>query len=706
MGTHPIFESDFDCLTDMIKCLLALVSLAIAISDPWAVLGVDRGASQKDIKKAYKKLAIQWHPDKNDAPEAEEKFMEIADAYQILTDDDRRREWEKEQGSGGGFGSNFRRSWGGGSRTFGGGSWGEDIFKQFFGASNFGEEGISTHEFFSTILEKTNRTPYIFLFTSPWCFGCQSAKRSFTLLEQEFRKYGYGTGRINANIQPKLTQFMHVKVVPSLVIIYEEMIHHIPTQDVINGNFKGVRDMCEGLISNKYVHIISNLKDGQNFLKSMDNNLRPKVIIFSDKTTPTSSFKMLSSQFRGEIDFAFAYHHDHDISDLKTQLGVKVPSLLFFKTQNQKPDEILRISDIKRGNLYEKAKSLRKLPVIRISSQEQFNDICEIDYEQNGQADKLKCILYLHFGALDSERVKQFRQWGASKQAEFKDYARMVIISADQNPQFGKYFGGDSAVFVLKRYKNNIARVKMILHEDFGSSFTGLAWKAIFDFDSAQIVRGVPHLVDETLSFSYFELISRTLRQYYQRLRHLEEEELLIYIALPLSCIMLSATFFMKNDTEPRIKKPKNYRRQQRQLVEYRNLNKLNRSEIEKFCSVADGASKVMVVLVINDADDSEASQEVTREMKKQYFQKIQDYQYDPRRPEFFIINSDKCVQEIAPELDLIPGTVLALKQNWWAAYQIDVDDDIYLDNILPHFEHWLARLQDGSIKRNRYDTD
>ena len=75
----------------------------------------------------------------------------------------------------------------------------------------------------------------------------------------------------------------------------------------------GVRDMCEGLISTKNVQIISNLGDGQNFLKSMDTNLRPKVIIFSDKTTPTNSFKMLSSQFRGEIDFAFAYHHDHDI---------------------------------------------------------------------------------------------------------------------------------------------------------------------------------------------------------------------------------------------------------------------------------------------------------------------------------------------------------------------------------------------------------
>ena len=103
--------------------------------------------------------------------------------------------------------------------------------------------------------------------------------------------------------------------------------------------------------------------------------------------------------------------------------------------------------------------------MFRISSQEQFNDICEIDYEQNDQTQKLKCILYLHYGPLDSETVKQFRQWGASKQAEFKDDARTVIISADQNRPFGKYFGGDSAVFVIKRYKNNIARVKMVLHE-------------------------------------------------------------------------------------------------------------------------------------------------------------------------------------------------------------------------------------------------
>jgi len=80
--------------------------------------------------------------------------------------------------------------------------------------------------------------------------------------------------------------------------------------------------------------------------------------------------------------------------------------------------------------------------------------------------------------------------------------------------------------------------------------------------------------------------------------------------------------------------------------------------------------------------------------LNRQYFQKIQDYQFDPRRPEFFVVDVKKCSQEVAPDLNLISGTVLALKQNWWAAYQIDEDDDLYLDNILPHFEHWLARLQ------------
>ena len=114
--------------------------------------------------------------------------------------------------------------------------------------------------------------------------------------------------------------------------------------------------------------------------------------------------------------------------------------------------------------------------------------------------------------------------------------------------------------------------------------------------------------------------------------------------------------------SEPRVKKPKNAKNMRRSLVEIRALKTVNKSEIDKFCSVAEGASKVMVILLINDeATEDEASQEVSHEMKRQYFQKIQDFQYDPKRPEFFVCTVKNCDEEVAPGLDLFPGTVLGL---------------------------------------------
>jgi len=65
------------------------------MNDYYATLGVDRSASQDDIKKAYKKLATQYHPDKNPGDKsAEEKFKEIAEAYSILSDESKRRSYD------------------------------------------------------------------------------------------------------------------------------------------------------------------------------------------------------------------------------------------------------------------------------------------------------------------------------------------------------------------------------------------------------------------------------------------------------------------------------------------------------------------------------------------------------------------------------------------------------------------------------------
>lgn len=63
--------------------------------DFYKILGIAKGASDDDIKKAYRKQALKWHPDKNKAANAEEKFKEVAEAYEVLSDPKKREIYDQ-----------------------------------------------------------------------------------------------------------------------------------------------------------------------------------------------------------------------------------------------------------------------------------------------------------------------------------------------------------------------------------------------------------------------------------------------------------------------------------------------------------------------------------------------------------------------------------------------------------------------------------
>lgn len=102
--------------------------------DFYEVLGVSRDASDSEIKKAFRNLARELHPDVNDHdPAAEEKFKEAAEAYEVLSDPERRQTYDS-------YGREGLRSGGFSSRASGFGSF-EDLFSAFFGGSGFGRSG-------------------------------------------------------------------------------------------------------------------------------------------------------------------------------------------------------------------------------------------------------------------------------------------------------------------------------------------------------------------------------------------------------------------------------------------------------------------------------------------------------------------------------------------------------------------------------------
>lgn len=110
----------------------------MAKRDYYEILGVPRSASQDEIKKAYRKVAMQYHPDRNAGnKEAEEKFKEAAEAYEVLSDPDKRSQYDRFGHAGVGSRGGFN---GGGMRmedifaNFGD-IFGEDIFGSFFGGS-------------------------------------------------------------------------------------------------------------------------------------------------------------------------------------------------------------------------------------------------------------------------------------------------------------------------------------------------------------------------------------------------------------------------------------------------------------------------------------------------------------------------------------------------------------------------------------------
>nr|XP_020506048.1 dnaJ homolog subfamily B member 9-like [Labrus bergylta] len=166
--------------------ILLISEFILAKRDYYELLGVPRDATERQVKKAFHKLALKYHPDRNKDPDAEAKFREIAEAYEMLSDDKRRREYDqfghgpspgegrRGGGGAGGGGYNFKQHYQ--SFNF------DDIFKDF---DHFGHQ--HRHHFHSQSQNQAHQKKH---FDSPF----QAHEEAMNKHKRQFQRGAFGGG--------------------------------------------------------------------------------------------------------------------------------------------------------------------------------------------------------------------------------------------------------------------------------------------------------------------------------------------------------------------------------------------------------------------------------------------------------------------------------------------------------------------------------
>lgn len=170
--------------------VLLISEFLLATRDYYAILGLPRDATERQVKKAFHKLALKYHPDRNKGPGAEAKFRDIAEAYETLSDDKRRREYDQfghgpspgegHRGGGGG-GGNFKQQHQSFNFNF------DDIFKDHDSFGQQQQEQQHQHHFHSHAQNQAHQKRH---FDSHF----QAHREAMNRQRRQFQQGGFGGG--------------------------------------------------------------------------------------------------------------------------------------------------------------------------------------------------------------------------------------------------------------------------------------------------------------------------------------------------------------------------------------------------------------------------------------------------------------------------------------------------------------------------------
>lgn len=343
--------------------------------DPYKILGVGRSASQAEIKRAYKTLAKEWHPDKNKDPKAEDMFIKVSKSYEILSNEERRSNFDRY----GQMDENqpFGQSQHHGFRSFHNSFYFDESFFHFPRSRDFADSKYLLHhaQFNSDVLPDSHKRPYLIKVTSEWCFACIHIEPVWKETVQELEPLGVGIGIVDLGYERRLASQLGAHRAPSIIGLVNGRVTFFH-QAVVREH---LRQFIEDLLPQKLVEKITD----NNYLAFLDSwraENKPSVLLFDQVPVIPFLYKLTAFAFRNYVRFGYVDQGDTRNTRLLRQFNINTyaPTMLLFKEDTEKPVDIIQARGMKRQIMDEFVSNNKFLQVPRLVNQQLFDELCPV----------------------------------------------------------------------------------------------------------------------------------------------------------------------------------------------------------------------------------------------------------------------------------------------------------------------------------------
>ncbi|XP_060523607.1 dnaJ homolog subfamily C member 16 [Cylas formicarius] len=360
------------------SCLtLYLVGTVLSeLGNPYQILGVHRKASQQEIRQAYKQLVKEWHPDKSKELDAESRFVEIKQAYELLSDSDRRRLYDQQGITDEDAHKKPERS------TFFTSSPLDDLFSHHGGYFNFQENdivffhklSITTRQYDKIVVPKSEKTPHLIYFYSDFCFPClQTAPYCRKLLEY-LEPLGINFVTVHSGREPNLNRRLSIHALPCLVLLLDGNVY------VYKETLTSVPKIVAFIKSKLPYKLVPRINKGDldTFLDGWKDN-RVRGLIFEPRPNLRLRYLIAAYHFRHRVAFAFV---DSDEIRLKYGVPRDMDTVMLFNENTSTPVAKVTLPDIPMIRLHDVIVSNQYLALPRLSSQRVLEALCPCEWHK------------------------------------------------------------------------------------------------------------------------------------------------------------------------------------------------------------------------------------------------------------------------------------------------------------------------------------